>query len=75
MSVVKKFILKLFCGKFEEIYLRQTVIYCSRRKKVGQRILKLTSYSPSPSPDALRNQWPAHWSDMTLFEWSLVLLS
>lgn len=39
------------------------------------RFLELTSYSSSPSPDALRNQWPAHWSDMTLFEWSLPLLS
>lgn len=32
-------------------------------------------YSLSPKPDARRNQYPAHWSDMTLLEWSCLPLS
>lgn len=49
---------------------------CFKCVALKNRILgRRTWYSPSPRPDARRNQCPAHWSDITLLESSLPLLS
>lgn len=40
-----------------------------------KRTTEPTSNSSSPNPDAPRNHWPAHWSDITLLDIFRPLLS